>query len=456
MCNVPVPRNSLYQIVSHRCSDSRVTDFKAVLQWKLPSLIYPSLATSLATPNCLQRSLWAPSDHPYGAVHNLEFSPEGKCLLAARANKAITAHDSQTGKQVHVLPRAHEDCVNIITFLNPWTFVSGSDDRTVRIWDLRSLTTPTAILSGHTGWVKNAEHDARNNLLFSVAFQDGVRKWDLKDLASYNGCSGGSLQHKLDNRIFKFTDAVRMRISSDDSRMVVSLRKNLLFVVSDFDGSQIEDVGHAPELLTDIATTGDKKRIRSRDNSVLQLAQNRTSLHIISRLQSNQYRTALSATFHPSSSSLLALRVMDIKHLNLVQELTLLYNLAPRYQLDKPVHNLDEVTRSFLKYSDENSPDDSVNLIKELCFSPDGSVLVSPYEQGVRLMAADSACTAMDTFYDCRFSSWEKELNSMEFENVASFNAGHTDAVLTCRMSDDFSLASGCMEGRVIISHPKL
>ena len=443
-------RYSLYQLVSRRSSSSSVTDFKALLQWKLPSLIYPSLATS----DCLQtqqNSFCTPADHPYGAVFNLEFSPEGNCLLAVHANKAITVHNSQTAKQVHVVPKAHDGCVNVITFLSPWSFVTGSDDRTLRIWDLRSLTTPTAILSGHTGWVKNAEHDSRNNLLFSVAFQDGVRKWDLNDPASYSQCGP---HHKLDNQIFKFEDPVRMRISSDDSRMMVSLRRSLLFVVNDFDGSRIEEVKETPELLIDIANPRDKKKGKTKESSLLHLTQNQPSLHVISPLRSNRYRSVLSAQFHPLSSSLLALRVMDVKRASLIQELTLLYNLASQY--DTPVCNMDEVTRNFLKYSDENSPDDSLDLIKEFCFSPDGSVLASPYKHGVRLMAVDSACTAMDTFFDSRFNSLEKELVTMEFEDVANVQAGHREAVLTCRMNHDFSLATGCMEGRVIVSQPKL
>lgn len=454
--------SSLYRLVCTReiHSDS---DFRVSLQKNFSTVIYSSISSSARSRQGEGGHVKSHVDFPYGPVFNLEYSPEGKQLLAARANKALTVHDSLSGKQVHVVPNAHNDCVNIITFIgNSWTIATGSDDHSIRLWDIRRLTTPTAVLSRHTGWVKNIEYDSTNDLLFSIAFHDGVRKWNLNNLASYDP-QDSTYSHNCadavaDNLVLKHNNAVRMRISQDNSKMIVTLRQNGLFVVSNFDGSAIETARQAFQAVlqqADNVHLSDKQTKKISKNALL--SRNMPSLHFLSQPQQNKYRSTLSATFHPMSSSLVALRVMDIEHSSVLQELTVLYESSLGGDYSALTQFSDDVVASnFLKYCDESSPDESLDFIKEFSFSPDGKILASPYEYGVRLLAVDTACTSMDDYYDRRFSSREKDLSSMEFESIANVSPGHAAAVLTCRMNYDYSLASGCMDGNVLVSQPKL
>jgi len=65
---------------------------------------------------------------------------------------------------------AHTDAVNVCTFITEHQFLTGSDDCTMRHWDMRYLThththahgthsqhfsTPVCVYEGHNGWVKN-------------------------------------------------------------------------------------------------------------------------------------------------------------------------------------------------------------------------------------------------------------------------------------------------------------
>lgn len=84
--------------------------------------------------------------------------------------------------------------------------------------------------------------------------------------------------------------------------------------------------------------------------------------------------------------------------------------------------------------------------IKELCFSPDGRLICSPYGYGIRLMAFDDQCSEL---VDClpKESSCLKEIRSIY---------SHSDVVLTTKFSPTHcQLASGCLSGRVSLYQPK-
>ncbi|PIK59371.1 putative DDB1- and CUL4-associated factor 10-like [Apostichopus japonicus] len=52
----------------------------------------------------------------YGAVFNLEFSPTGKILVAACEGNAMKFYDPLALCQIQVVPKAHTDCVNCISY----------------------------------------------------------------------------------------------------------------------------------------------------------------------------------------------------------------------------------------------------------------------------------------------------------------------------------------------------
>ncbi len=382
------------------------------------------------------------SDSPYGAVFNLEFSPIEDLVIAVCANRAILVYDPRTSSRVSVVPHGHEDCVNCVTFLDNFTFATCSDDHTIRVWDMRSLRGSRAVLSGHTNWVKNIEYDKKSETLFSVAFHDGVRAWDINKLDSYS-------EEETDNQVLKFHDPVRMRISPDGSKMFVSTRKNLCLVIDRFDGKHVHEITASVESLMQAPTS------KKTTQQLKQRKTNRPSLHVMSGLSGTEsYRAVMSAAFH--SSGFLGLRHIDVTKGKVRQELTTLYDVRNTDDNYAPYLTVEKCQENYRKYVDEDSPSDALNFIKEISFSRDGRVLASPYENGVRLLAMDSLCTSADEYFDDQFHSMEKSLCSFEFEELGVCY-GHTAPVLACRFAhNDCLLATGCLAGKVKFHYPQL
>ncbi|XP_008997923.1 DDB1- and CUL4-associated factor 10 isoform X4 [Callithrix jacchus] len=84
--------------------------------------------------------------------------------------------------------------------------------------------------------------------------------------------------------------------------------------------------------------------------------------------------------------------------------------------------------------------------IKELCFSPDGRMISSPHGYGIRLLGFDKHCSEL---VDCL----PKEASPLR---VIRSLYSHNDVVLTTKFSPTHcQIASGCLSGRVSLYQPK-
>ena len=386
-------------------------------------------------------------DSLYGSIFNMDFCPLDDSAYVVSSNKMVLIYDPRTHypsrKPSHILKDVHTDCVNCVSFLAGNLFATCSDDNTIKIWDRRNLFTNVAHLRGHRGWVKNIEYDSKSNLLFSIAFLDGVRSWDMNRLDYYTYSYGVT-----DNLVFKLWDPVRMRLALDMSKMFVSMRNNQCLIVDRFDGTSVSEIGfHVSELcrIPDSEQLHDQLRNRK---------SNCPSIHTMSKFTSgDSFRAVMSADFHPSSN-FIALRHLDIHDDVLHLELTTLYDL--RHQQCCPYLPSEEVTKNYIRYVDERSHEDTANYIKEISFSRDGRILASPHQEGVRLFAIDRECTPIDLYFDERFHSEEKSLDSLDF-NLVQTNLGHTSSVLTCKFAHhDLLLGTGSLGGQVVFHKPQV
>lgn len=161
-----------------------------------------------------------------GGIFNLSFSPEGSILVAATEGKSILLFDPLCHKLIHEVENAHSDCVNYARFLDSRTFATCSDDTTVALWDVRFLQRKIRSLVGHSNWVKNIEYASDVGLLVTSGFDGSIHTWNINEFSE----SGTDFQ-----RIFYTNGLMRMRLTPDSRKMVISTTGGYLMVIHDLD-----------------------------------------------------------------------------------------------------------------------------------------------------------------------------------------------------------------------------
>ncbi len=110
-------------------------------------------------------------------VNSVAFSPDGKKIVSGSDDRTLRLWDADTEEHLHTLT-GHTNDVNSVAFSpDGKKIVSGSDDRTLRLWDadtgeqLRTIT-------GHTSSVNSVAFSPDGKKIVSGSSDGTIRLWD--------------------------------------------------------------------------------------------------------------------------------------------------------------------------------------------------------------------------------------------------------------------------------------
>jgi WD40 repeat protein len=85
-------------------------------------------------------------------VRSVAYSPDGQHIISGSDDKTIRIWDAETGAAVGKPLEGHTDCVWSVAYSpDGQHIISGSDDKTIRIWDAETGAAVGKPLEGHTG-----------------------------------------------------------------------------------------------------------------------------------------------------------------------------------------------------------------------------------------------------------------------------------------------------------------
>jgi WD40 repeat protein len=142
-------------------------------------------------------------------VSSVAFSPDGKRLASGSEDRTVRVWDVESGAELFRL-EGHRDGVNGVAFSpDGCRLASASRDKLVWVWDVQTGI-ELLHLEGHTGWVRSVAFSPDGQRLASASDDGSVRVWDAE--------SGRELRHLEGvNGVAFSTDGCRLVGASGDS-----------------------------------------------------------------------------------------------------------------------------------------------------------------------------------------------------------------------------------------------
>ncbi|KAG8866486.1 hypothetical protein FRC20_008413 [Serendipita sp. 405] len=116
-----------------------------------------------------------------GDVLSVGWSADGQRIVSGSYDKTVRIWDVTTGQQQGSLLDGHNDWVESVAFSpDGRRIVSGSIDQTVRIWDVETGKQHGPSLEGHNGWVQSVAFSPDGRRIVSGSYDKTVRIWDVE------------------------------------------------------------------------------------------------------------------------------------------------------------------------------------------------------------------------------------------------------------------------------------
>lgn len=113
------------------------------------------------------------------AVWSLAYSPDGETLVSASWDQTVKLWNVTTGTELAVLKGHEEEILSVAVSPDGMTMATGSTDWTVRLWDLATRK-KRVILKGHNGAVYCVAFSSDSKTLATGSGDETVKLWDVQ------------------------------------------------------------------------------------------------------------------------------------------------------------------------------------------------------------------------------------------------------------------------------------
>ena len=112
-------------------------------------------------------------------VNSVAFSPDGSKIISGSSDKTIRVWDASTG--IEMLPplRGHDGSILSVAFSpNGSKIISGSDDKTIRVWDSSTGAEMLPPFRGHHDAIHSVAFSPDGAKIISGSHDRTIRVWD--------------------------------------------------------------------------------------------------------------------------------------------------------------------------------------------------------------------------------------------------------------------------------------
>ncbi|KAF7341547.1 hypothetical protein MVEN_01892400 [Mycena venus] len=116
-----------------------------------------------------------------GKVNCVAISPNGACIASGSEDKTIRVWNARTGEAVIEPIQGHTNQVSSVAFSPDGKhIVSGSYDKTIHVWDARTGKAVMNPIQGHTDWISSVAFSPDGACIASGSHDNTIRVWDAR------------------------------------------------------------------------------------------------------------------------------------------------------------------------------------------------------------------------------------------------------------------------------------